>query len=557
MKKNKQERGILEDLYLHSFNKKKFESYTTFLLDNKTEKILHDYQELIKEYSPEKLEKEGKVPESLWDGLKKIGLFGLNIPEEYGGVGLALHQYLKVLETMARQDMALAIIPTAHLSIGLKGITLFGNEKQKKKYLTKAATGEMIFAYALTEPNKGSDAQHIETKAELSEDGKHYILNGQKTYITNGGYAGGLTVFAQLDSEKPGFMGAFIVETGWDGVTIGKPMPKMGLAISSTTSIIFKNVKVPVGNLIGEPGDGFKIAMTILNYGRLGLGAASVGVMKQAVEDMVKRASTRKQFGVPIKEFELVQEKIVKAKVRAYVAEAMTYFTAHLLKDDPVANVAIESSHTKMYGTNKAWDTLYDAMQTAGGAGYLSTMPYEKRMRDFRVTTIFEGTTEIHSIYPPVHLLRVLGKAIKKIGKSKISQFLFVLGGIMTRPDIPLTFDNAVMKDALHYVKKAVKSIRGQLFAGLARYRLKVINKEFYLRRVTELSLSVYGLVSMLAAIKTDQEQGKDVSGDLNLLGYFLEEAEESYKINSKTRGGRKEVLHHQIFQDLEAAGQD
>ena len=229
MKTNKQERGILEDLYLHSFHKQKFDTYTTFLLEKKTETILYDYLELIKEYSPEELEKEGKVPAQLWDGLKKIGLFGLNIPKRYGGVGLPLRQYLRVLETMARKDMALAIIPTAHLSIGLKGIILFGNEKQKKQYLTKAATGEMIFAYALTEPNKGSDAQHIETKAELSEDGTHYILNGQKTYITNGGYAGGLTVFAQLDPEMPGFMGAFIVETDWDGVTIGKPMPKMGL----------------------------------------------------------------------------------------------------------------------------------------------------------------------------------------------------------------------------------------------------------------------------------------------------------------------------------------
>jgi acyl-CoA dehydrogenase family protein 9 len=553
MEKSKKHTGILENLYLGAFEKNKFTSFTRLVLEPEAQKIIEQYQELIKDYPPDKLEEAGELPEALWAGLKKIGIFGLNIPKEYGGVGLPVSQYLKVLENMARHDMALAIIPTAHLSIGLKGIILFGNEAQKKKYLTKASSGAMLFAYALTEPNVGSDAQHIETKAELSADGKQYILNGSKTYITNGGYAGGLTVFAQLDPEKPGFMGAFIVETGWDGVTIGKPMPKMGLAISSTTSITFKDVKVPVENLLGEPGDGFKIAMTILNYGRLGLGAASVGVLKQAVEDMVKRASTRKQFGVPIKQFELIQEKIVKAQVHGFAAEAMTHFAAHLLKDDPTANVAMESSHTKLYGTNKAWDCLYDAMQTAGGAGYIATMPYEKRMRDFRVTTIFEGTTEIHAIYPPLHLLRILGKEIKKIGKSKISQFFFVLTGIMKRPAIPLRFDNPVMQDALHFIKKAVRLIRGHLFKGLVRYGLKVADKEFYLRRITRLSLAVYGLISMLAAIRAGQEQGMDVSSELKLLGYFLEEAKESYTTNSQIKGGRKEALHPKIFQDIDA----
>lgn len=391
-------KGILEDFYLKNLERRKFDSFKPFILDPRTEKILSEYRQLIADYPPALLEQEGKLPDTLWQGLKEIGIFGLNIPESYGGMGLALDQYLTVLETMARQDLGLGIIPTAHLSIGVKGIVLFGSEEQKKKYLPPAAAGDMIFAYALTEPKIGSDAQHIETIAVLASDGSHYILNGQKAYITNGGYAGGLTVFAQLDKENPGHMGAFIVETAWEGVKVGKPVKKMGLTISSTTTIGFKDVKVPVANMLGKPGDGFKIAMTILNYGRLGLGAASTGMMKQAIEDMTARAGSRVQFGVPIREFELIQEKIVRARVRCFAVEVLTHFTTHLLHRSPLANVAMESSHTKLFGTNSAWETLYDAMQVAGGAGYLSSMPYEKRMRDFRVATIFEGTAEIHSI---------------------------------------------------------------------------------------------------------------------------------------------------------------
>ena len=196
-------RGILEDLYLQGITGQELNSFQPFSCSSRTKQILRQYAELITNFPPSSLEKQGTIPEVLWKGLKEIGIFGLSIPEEYGGVGLALDQYLKVLETMARQDMALALIPTAHLSIGLKGILLFGTEQQKKKYLPQAANGSMIFAYALTEPMIGSDAQHIQTKAELSVDGSHYLLNGQKTFITNGGYAGGLTVFAQLDPENP------------------------------------------------------------------------------------------------------------------------------------------------------------------------------------------------------------------------------------------------------------------------------------------------------------------------------------------------------------------
>ena len=452
---------------------------------------------------------------------------------------------------MARRDLALALISLAHLSIGCKGIVLFGNKAQKEKYLIPAATGEMIFSYALTEPKVGSDAKHIETKAVLSADGKYYILNGQKTYITNANYASGLTVFAQLDQKRPGFMGAFIVETGWDGVKIGRDMPKMGLKASSTAAIQFKDVRVPVENLLGQPGEGFKIAMSVLNYGRVALGAGSVGAMTQSLEDMEKQSTRRTQFGVPIKSFELIQEKMVQAKVYSYVAAAMTAFTAGLLEDSPKAPFAIASSHCKLFGTTRAWNTTYDALQVAGGAGYLTTQPYEKRMRDFRVTTIFEGTTEIHSIYPPMFILRSIEKHMKAEHQSAISRLTFLIKSMFGRAQWKLRFDHRVMNRAVRLVKANARTIRWLLLTGLLIYGNKMVNKQFFLRRITNLSLYLYGLVAVLAKVDAAEKMGRDVSEDLGLLAYFLEEARQARKHDKRLFISRQDSLHKKVFKNI------
>ena len=269
--------GILYDLYTGSFPSRTYLNLEVYRPSEKATALAKEYKELVADYPPGTLEKQSRIPEKLMKAMKRMGLFGISIPERYGGLGLSLSDYLYLVSVMAEEDMSLAIVPLAHLSIGMKGILLFGTEEQKRRYLTPAASGEMIFAYALTEPKVGSDAKHIETTARLSDDGRAYILNGSKTFITNGGYAGGFTVFARIEGAEEGTIGAFIVETAAEGVTIGKDLPKMGLHVSSTTPVMLKNVRVPKENLLGAEGDGFKIAMSILNYGRLGLGAASTG----------------------------------------------------------------------------------------------------------------------------------------------------------------------------------------------------------------------------------------------------------------------------------------
>ena len=539
--------NFLINAYFGSLDADRFNSFREFEANETTRGIIQKYLEVTSEYPASFLEEKGTVPADLMEKLGRNDFFGLTISREYGGVGLSLRQYLHIVETLASQNMSLGILALAHLSIGIKGIVLFGNEEQKHKYLVPAACGEMIFSYALTEPQTGSDAQNIQTVAAVSEDGNHFILNGSKTYITNANYAGGLTVFAQLDPDKPGFMGAFIVETAWDGVKIGKDMPKMGLKASSTAAIQFQDVKVPKENLLGRPGDGFKIAMIILNYGRLALGAASAGMMKQSLLDMANRAAGRIQFGVPINQFELIQEKMVQAKVHGYVASAMTTFTAGMLESNPTATVAMESSHCKLFGTTRAWDTVYDALQVAGGAGYLTTQPYEKRMRDFRVTTIFEGTTEIHSVYPALFVLRTLSKRLQAGASGRLSQFIALLKEMFRPTRWPFAFDEKMMKRAARFAKSSARRIRLMILIGFLIYGGSITRKEFFLRRITTLSIYLYGIIVVLAKLEAARKSGRSIDADLNVLAYFLEEARQTRKLNQRVFSTRQERFHQKI----------
>lgn len=520
-------------------------------LPPKVEEIITRYRQLLQKYPPEILESFGRLPSEMLREMAEIGLFGLSIPVAYGGLGLDLRAWLKVVEEMVPLDMASALTSLAHLSIGVKGIELFGNEAQKQRYLVPAASGEMIFCYALTEPRVGSDAQHIETRAELSKDGCHYLLNGQKTYITNANYAGAFTVFAQMDQARPGFMGAFIVETGSAGVRIGKDMPKMGLKASSTAAVQFRDVKVPAENLLGIPGEGFKIAMTVINYGRLALGAASVGMMRQSLADMDKRATSRMQFGVPIKNFSLIQEKLAKARVNSFVAAAMNDFTATLLQRDPTANLAGETSHCKLFGTTRAWDTLNDAFQVAGGSAYLATNPYEKRLRDFRVATVFEGTTEIHSIYPALSAIR---NRVKQMGQTKGMRLFGILSlivDIFRKVEWPLEVEHKVLRKASRFARANASTIMRLLVGGLLTYGKRTAERQFLLRRITTQSLYLFGLLAILVKLASKQRQDALKKDDLASLQFFLEEAKEARKGNRRLFDSRKEQLYGPLAKAL------
>jgi acyl-CoA dehydrogenase family member 9 len=545
----KTQNGFLERLYAGAFLPALAMPSAPPANERTVKEYIDRFHEALAGYDVADLDAVHEVPAALLAKMREIGTFGTIIPRAYGGLGMTLQEYLRVIEELAASDMSLALIPIAHTSIGMKGILLFGTEEQKRTWLPRAASGETIFAYALTEPDTGSDAQHVRTTARSRDDGT-WVLDGTKTYITNANYAGAFTVFAQVGAPEEGRMAAFIVERGVEGLSVGADMAKMGLNVSSTAMVRMRDVHVPAASMLGAPGDGFRIAMTILNYGRLALGAASAGLMKQSLRDMSRRASTRKQFGSAIREFELIQEKLVQARVHAFASQAMTFFTASLLENDPVMNVGMESSHCKLYGTTRCWDTLYDAQQTAGGAGYISTTPFGKRLRDFRVTTIFEGTTEIHSIYPPLNVARAYGKELaSRTGPGKLA----VLGRLArTRVLKRMKEKNPVLREAVRAAARSEELFRGLLSRGLRRYGKGLASQEFLLRRMTRLSMSLFWLVASVWFVKRRTPQGVYPAEDLEIVSYLIEEAREVQASNGKMDGYRKEEINGRIAKGLQ-----
>jgi acyl-CoA dehydrogenase family protein 9 len=549
-------KGFLEELYLGRIDRRDYPGGPAHISQGKVTIILDRYRHILKDYPSEELERQGCLPPEMLRRMGEMGLFGLIIPVRYGGLGLNLHEYLWLIERMVGLDFSASLVSLAHLSIGIKGIVLFGTDSQKDRYLVSAAAGETIFSFALTEPLVGSDAQSIQTRAELSEDGQYYILNGRKTYITNANYAGAFTTFARMNPGQPGNMGAFIVETGWEGVKIGKDMPKMGLKASSTAAVILRDVRVPVANLLGKPGDGFKIAMTILNFGRLALGAASAGTMSTSLADMLARSSSRMQFGHPIRSYPLIQEKLVRARVHQVVSTSMNDWVAQMLEQDPLGPYAVETSHCKLYGTTRGWETVYDALQVAGGAGYLTTHPYEKRMRDFRVTTVFEGTTEIHSIYPAVHLLRRAARSMLGTGRGWGNVWR-AIRGIMGPTGYGASSNDRDVRRAVRFCGRVVRSIRKLLFAGLIFRGRKVFEEQFLLRRISLLSLSCFGILSLIRRLEIRSMGNALSEDDRVILRYALEEAKEFLRHNGRFTPSRLELHHEEMMRRMvESAGQ-
>ncbi len=357
------------------------------------------------------------IPAEVLEEAKALGLFGLQIEPELGGLGLGTTAYSRVMQEIASHDASLAVTLGAHQSIGLKGILLYGTDEQKRRFLPTLATGERVAAFALTEPSAGSDAAAIKTKAELSEDGRHYVVNGSKIWITNGGFADVFTVFARTtaEGEKPRIT-AFIAERG-EGLTTGPNEHKLGICGSSTTEVFFDNFKIPRENVLGELGRGFKVAMGVLNNGRLGLAAGCIGMCKTLIKMAIERVNERHAFKRSIGEFGLIKDKIAGMLARTYALESMTYLTCGMI-DDKVPDYSLESAICKVYGSETLWWVVNETLQIAAGIGYMTEYPYERMLRDARINLIFEGTNEILRCFIALSGMQGPGKALSAVAKA-------------------------------------------------------------------------------------------------------------------------------------------
>jgi len=490
----------------------------------------------------------------------ELGLLAISIPEEYEGFGQSFITAMRANEALGA-GYSFTVAYSAHVGIGTMPIVYYGNEYQKRKYLPKLATGEWIAAYCLTEPNAGSDANSGRTKATLSDDGKHYILNGQKMWITNGGFADVLTVFAKIDNDR--VLSAFIVESNLPGISMNPEENKMGIKGSSTRQIFFNDVKVPVENLLGKPGEGFRIALSILHMGRIKLGGIVLGAAKRAINQSVNYANERKQFGSLISNFGAIKYKLAEQVIRTFTNESAVYRTSKNIEEaaeinlksglekgkaeiEAIARFSVECAMLKVYGSEALDYVVDEAVQIYGGMGYSAEAPIDRAYRDSRINRIFEGTNEINRLLSA-------DTAIKKAQKGDFDLFgkaKAIFDSIDSLEDSDTEFDN-YFEEKYHYIRNFKKTVLLVIHAFAERYRKNLINEQEIMMNVADIMMQIYMAESTLLRVDKMQKffDEKHIQIYQDILDVFVYDASariaKSAKdaLNSTEEGERLERL--------------
>lgn len=459
-------------------------------------------------------DEEGHQSDEYVEELKSLGLFSLIIPAEFDGLGLSNSAYSRVLQQTSRYDASTSLTIGAHSSIGLKALLLFGTEEQKQKYLPRLATGELIAAFCLTESGAGSDAASIKTHATKNADGS-WSLTGEKIWITNGGTAGFFTVFARTESDG-GKITAFIVEREFPGVSSGPKEDKMGIRGSCTTTVRFDNVQVPAACVLGEEGKGFKVAMAVLNNGRTGLGGGCVGAMKQLIEHSLAQASQRKQFGKSISEFQLIQEKIALMTTLCFASESIVSVVGHLI-DSGYEDFSVEAAMSKVFVSEALWTVADEALQIAGGNGFMREYPYERVVRDSRINRIFEGTNEILRLYVGLSGMKEAGDALRDVAKGVSGIFndpikgFGVLTGYASRKigqytplgRANLTGFHPSLKNEVRACEQGIAYFSQAVEGVLRRYGKGIIGQQLVTKRIADSATELFVGICLLSRVSS------------------------------------------------------
>jgi len=457
----------------------------------------------------------------------ELGLMGISIPEEFGGFGQSFVTQMLVAETIGG-GYSFSVAFMAHCGIGTLPILYYGNQDQRERYVPKLATGEFLGAYCLTEPGAGSDANSGKTNAKLSDDGKSYILNGQKMWITNAGFADTLIVFAKIDNDR--VLSAFIVESRYPGVVIGPDEHKMGIKGSSTAQIFFNDVRVPVENLLGKRGEGFRIALSILHMGRIKLGANVIGAAKKAINDSVRYANERKQFGVFISTFGAIKHKLAQQVIRLFATESAVY---RVSKDidvlrkgmssgsdygrasiEAISHYAVEAAILKVTGSEMLDFVADEAVQIHGGMGYSAEMAVERGYRDSRINRIFEGTNEINR-------LLVADTAMKRALKGDFDLFGEAEKLCAGLPDINdgRVAGESYFQTSKRYIRNFKKIILICIHHATKHFGKELINEQEVLNNIAEMMMEVY--ISESLALRV--EKSATLKGDISIYKDMLD----------------------------------
>jgi len=489
-------------------------------------------------------QEEGLMP-TLMDKAGELGLLSVSIPEEYGGFGKNFNTSMLVADAVGA-GFSFAVALSAHTGIGTLPILYYGNEEQKQKYIPKLGTGEWKAAYCLTEPNSGSDANSGRTKAVLSPDGKHYLITGQKMWITNGGFADVFIVFAKIDNDEN--LSAFIVEKTFGGITMNPEEHKLGIKGSSTRQIFFTDCPVPVENLLSERQNGFKIAVNILNIGRIKLGAAAIGSSRMAFNHALNYSNERIQFKLPISKFGAIRYKLAEMATRIYAVESAAYRAGQNIDDayealhtsgmdqakaklKSVEQFAVECAILKVWGSEALDYVVDEGLQVYGGMGYSAEAPMERAYRDSRINRIFEGTNEINRML----IVDMLLKRALKGELDLMTPALAVSAELMSIPDFA-----AEDETPFAYEKKILKNLKktGLMIAGAAVQKLMATlgKEQEILMNIADIIGYVYIAEStILRTEKLVKLRGEEAcSGQLDMMRVYLHEAADHIYVAGK-----------------------
>lgn len=393
-----EKQSFVKGLFFGQYAADRLAPYPHFPADDPSHHLVAQLREYCRtSIDPVAIDKNARIPDSVVRGLGQLGILGACLPERCGGMDLTQSEYCRLLEVLGGHCGGTALFVNAHHSIGPRALVLFGTKAQQDQYLPKSATGEWISAFALTEPEAGSDAANVQTTATPSADGRGYLLNGTKRWITNGGIAKVLTVMARTPtpSGKDSRITAFLVTPDMAGFqVVEERMEKMGVRGTATSRLAFNNMFVPNENILGQPGKGLKVALTVLDFGRTTFGAACTGAAKFCLDRAVHHARTRVQFGKTLGEFELVKEKLAHMQAGVYAMEACTYQTAALI-DSGAGDFMLETAMLKVFATETLNKILGDTFQLHGGLAYFTDQPFERMVRDARINTIGEGANDV------------------------------------------------------------------------------------------------------------------------------------------------------------------
>jgi len=461
--------------------------------------------------------------------LGDLGVLGLEVPSQYGGAELDKVTSLVVSEELTAGSFSVSY--GAHVGIGMEPILFFGTEAQRQKFLPKMVRGELIGAYALTEPTAGSDAMSIRTKAVRSPDGSHYVLSGQKQFISNASFADVFTVFAKVDGDKHT---AFIVERNTPGFSVGEEEHKMGIQGSSTASLFLENAKIPADQVLGEIGQGFKVAVNILNMGRFKLAAGCIGAGKHVLRQAIRYAAERQQFGRPLNAFGLVKHKLAEMAIRTYIGESMVYRTGGLVNDslggvhgDPQAAMraleeyAVECAINKVYGSEVLDYVVDEGVQIYGGYGFIEEYPAARAYRDSRINRLFEGTNEINRLLTTGMLLRRAQR-----GRLDLIPAAMAIAQELTSPALGDGTGTGPLGEEQHLVAMVKKAALFAAGVAVQKYLETIEEEQEVLAAIADLVIETFAMESgMLRALKAVERDGSEAAAKVAMVRVYINDA--------------------------------